>query len=92
MDLVYLALALFLLLNLGAGMWRVLRGPTAADRMLAAQLFGTTAVAVLLLLATADEAAALIDVALLFAVLAAVAAVAFVRRAWPDREGEHEPD
>ncbi len=33
-----LYLALFLLLNLGAGMWRVLRGPTAADRMLAAQL------------------------------------------------------
>jgi hypothetical protein len=28
-----------------------MRGPTAADRMLAAQLFGTTAVAVLLLLA-----------------------------------------
>jgi len=44
----YFALALFLLLNLVAGMWRVLRGPTAADRMLAAQLFGTTSVAVLL--------------------------------------------
>ncbi len=53
MQTLYLALALFLLLNLGAGMWRVLRGPTAADRMLAAQLFGTTAVAVLLLLAQA---------------------------------------
>jgi multisubunit Na+/H+ antiporter MnhB subunit len=51
MRALYLALALFLLLNLGAGMWRVLRGPTAADRMLAAQLFDSTAVAVLLLLA-----------------------------------------
>lgn len=46
-----LALAVFLMLNLGAGMWRVPHGPTAADRMLAAHLFGTTAVAVLLLLA-----------------------------------------
>jgi multicomponent Na+:H+ antiporter subunit F len=77
------------LLNLGAGMWRVLRGPTAADRMLAAQLFGTTAVAILLLLAEASDSAALRDVALVFALLAAVTAVAFVRRALTDREEEH---
>ena len=77
-------LAIFLLLNLGAGMWRVLRGPRAADRMLAAQLFGTTAVATLLLLAQAMENPALRDVALVFALLAAVTAVAFVRRVWPE--------
>lgn len=87
MQLLYLALALFLLLNLGAGMWRVLRGPTAADRMLAAQLFGTTAVAILLLLAEAADGAALRDVALVIALLAAVTAVAFVRRAWTEQEG-----
>ena len=89
MQMLILALALFLVLNLGAGMWRVLRGPTAADRMLAAQLFGTTAVAILLLLAEASGSAALRDVALVFALLAAVTAVAFVRRAWTDREEEH---
>jgi multicomponent Na+:H+ antiporter subunit F len=51
------------LLNLSAGMWRVLRGPTAADRMLAAQLFGTNnAVAILLLLAEVTDSAALRDV------------------------------
>lgn len=87
-----LGLAVFLLLNLCAGMWRVLRGPTAADRMLAAQLFGTTAVAVLLLMAEVYSAVALIDVALLFALLAAVTAVAFVRRAWPLQESQHESD
>ncbi len=76
MQDLYALLALFLLLNLGAGMWRVLRGPTVADRMLAAQLFGTTAVAILLLLAEAVSSAALRDVALVFALLAAVAAVA----------------
>ena len=86
MQILILALALFLALNLGAGMWRVLRGPTAADRMLAAQLFGTTAVAILLLLAEASGDAALRDVALVFALLAAVTAVAFVRRAWTDQE------
>jgi multicomponent Na+:H+ antiporter subunit F len=79
------ALALFLLLNLAAGMWRVLRGPSAADRMLAAQLFGTTAVAILVLLAEAGESAPLRDVALVFALLSAVTAVAFVRLAWRDR-------
>ncbi|MBP2280791.1 multicomponent Na+:H+ antiporter subunit F [Psychrobacter sp. PL19] len=86
----YLALALFLLLNLGAGMWRVLRGPTAADRMLAAQLFGTTAVAILLLLAEASSSAALRDVALVFALLATVTAVAFARRAWVFLENDND--
>ena len=89
MQTLFLTLALFLVLNLGAGKWRVLRGPTAADRMLAAQLFGTTKVAILLLLAEAPGSAGLRDVALVFALLAAVTAVAFVRRAWTDREEEH---
>ena len=92
MQTLYLALALFLLLNLGAGMWRVLRGPSVADRMLAAQLFGTTAVAVLLLLAQTTGNAALRDVALVFALLAAVTAVAFVQRAWPNQRGDHDAD
>ncbi len=85
MDAVYLAAALFLLLTLVAGLWRVLRGPTAADRMLAAQLFGTTAVACVLLLAQVYQRPSLRDVALVFALLAAVAAVAFVRRAWLEK-------
>lgn len=86
MQTLYLGLALFLLLNLGGGMWRVLRGPTAADRMLASQLFGTTAVAILLLLAQATHNSALRDVALVFALLAAITAVAFVQRTWPARD------
>ena len=92
MQTLYLVLALFLLLNLCAGMWRILRGPSIADRMLAGQLFGTTAVAILLLLAQATESPALRDVALVFALLAAVTAVAFVQRAWPDMEEDHDND
>ncbi len=92
MSTLYLALALFLLMNLGAGIWRVLRGPTTADCMLAAQLFGTTAVAILLVLAQIDANTALRDVALVFALLAAVTAVAFVQRAWPDQEADHGPE
>ena len=92
MQTLYLALALFLLLNLCAGMWRILRGPSIADRMLAGQLFGTTAVAILLLLAQATESPAMRDVALVFALLAAVTAVAFVQRAWPDLEEDNDSD
>ncbi len=83
------AVALFLLVLLVAGVARIARGPTQADRMMAAQLFGTTAVAILLLLGAAFDVSALIDVALVVALLAVVAAVAFVRRSWsgePDRD------
>lgn len=73
-------LALFLLVTLAGGLVRVALGPTAADRMLAAQLFGTTGVGILLLFAEASGVAALRDVALVLALLAALAAVAFVRR------------
>jgi multicomponent Na+:H+ antiporter subunit F len=78
-----LATALFLLLTVMAGLVRVARGPTPADRMLAAQLFGTTGVAILLVLAAALDARALRDVALVFALLAAVLAVTFVKLGWP---------
>jgi multicomponent Na+:H+ antiporter subunit F len=84
MQQLYPAIALLLLLTLIAGLWRVLRGPTAADRMLAAQLFGTTAVACLLLLTEALDQPSLRDVALLFALLAAISAVTFVRRTGPE--------
>jgi multicomponent Na+:H+ antiporter subunit F len=85
MSAFMVGVAAFLLLNLAAGLWRVVLGPTAADRMLAAQLFGTTAVAVLLLLAEGMARPALRDIALVFALLAAVAAVAFVQRVWSRR-------
>jgi multicomponent Na+:H+ antiporter subunit F len=80
MDVVLHVTALFLLLNVLAGLVRVARGPTSPDRMLAAQLFGTTGVAILLVLAEAVDAPPLRDVALVFALLAAVLAVAFVKR------------
>lgn len=81
-----LPLAVFLLANLLAALLRVARGPTAADRMLAALLFGTTGVAVLLLLAYAGASPALVDVALVFALLAAIAGAAFAQRAWKETE------
>ncbi len=68
----------FLLLNLLAGLWRIGLGPTAADRMLAVLLFGSTTVAVLLIMAEWLGDGALRTVALLFVVLATIVTLAFV--------------
>jgi multicomponent Na+:H+ antiporter subunit F len=81
MDTIFLALALFLLLNVVGGLIRILIGPTRGDRMLAAQLFGTTGVAVVLLLAEALDRPALRDVAFVLVLLAVINTVVFVRSA-----------
>ncbi|TVQ49169.1 MAG: pH regulation protein F [Gammaproteobacteria bacterium] len=72
------AVVVFLLLNLVAGLWRVYTGPSAADRMLSALLFGSTTVAILLLLAQWQDSPALRVAALLFVMLAAITSIAFV--------------
>lgn len=86
-------LILILLANLLVALARVLRGPTAADRMLIVLLFGTTGVTVLLLLAHASRVQGLVDVALVVALLAAITGAAFSERAWrPSARGESQHD
>lgn len=75
--------ALVLLATVGVGLVRVIRGPTHSDRMMAAQLMGTTGIAILLVLAPVVRIPALVDAALVFALLAAVAVAAFTRRRLP---------
>ncbi len=77
-----LFVAVFLLVNLIIALLRVARGPTDADRLLAALLFGTTGVAILLLLAFTEDTLVLIDIALVFALLAAITGAVFAQRAW----------
>jgi multicomponent Na+:H+ antiporter subunit F len=73
-----LAAAGFVLLTVALGLARILLGPSALDRMLAAQLLGTGGIAVLLLLAAATGVRATIDVALTLGLVAAFASAAFV--------------
>lgn len=84
-----LGLAIFLLLNLIAALWRAARGPSPADRMLTALLFGSTGVGILVLLAFAGGHPALVDVALTLALLAAISGIAFAQRAW-QKPGEED--
>ncbi|MEN8803910.1 MAG: monovalent cation/H+ antiporter complex subunit F [Thiogranum sp.] len=72
--------ALTLILSLFLDLLRVVSGPGAGDSMLAMQLIGTTGVGLLLLLSLMLDQTALIDVALILALLAAVAATAFTGR------------
>lgn len=88
------AVALLLLATLVLGLIRIWRGPTIADRMLAAQLFGTTGVGLLLVLAELQQIAALRDVALVLALLAVMAVLAFVARVWrqdPETSADEDP-
>lgn len=70
--------ALVILGSVAGGLWRVLRGPDPADKLMAAQLLCTGGIAALLLLGVASGDPALFDVALLLALLGAFATVAFV--------------
>ncbi len=79
-----LAAAAVVLATVALGLLRILRGPGDAERMMAAQLLGTGGVAVVLLLATATDMVAAVDVALTLALLAAFASIAFYKGA-PDR-------
>lgn len=80
MTLMLNMVAVFLLGNLIVALVRIWRGPHPADRMLASQLFGTTGVALLLVLAQAQGMPSLRDVALVLALLSVLAVVGFVTR------------
>ena len=87
--MIYIGVALFLLLTVVTGMIRIINGPTVADRMMAAQLFGTCGLAILLVLAKGMNMPELIDIALAFSLLATLATMTFVRRTWY-QEGEDD--
>ncbi|WP_409524793.1 monovalent cation/H+ antiporter complex subunit F [Nitrincola sp. MINF-07-Sa-05] len=96
MNNLYILCIILLLITLLVGLIRVWHGPRSADRILSAQLFGTTGVAILLLLAELQSLPAARDAALVLSLLAALASVAFVSRVWSNarhqpQEPEHEP-
>lgn len=79
MDSFLFLIASFILATVASGLIVILRRPAEVDRIMAAQLLGTGGVAILLILAVAMETWPMVDVALMLALFAAFATVAFVR-------------
>lgn len=80
MNEVLLASAVLVLAAVAAGLARVLRGPGNTERIMAAQLLGTGGIAALLLFGAAAGSGSAIDLALMLALLAAFATIAFVKK------------
>lgn len=60
-------------------LYRLVRGPSVADRVVAADMLSITATAGLVIMAMAQKSAFLLDVALVFGALAFVGVVAIAR-------------
>jgi multicomponent Na+:H+ antiporter subunit F len=86
----YLGIAVVLLLTIVLGLGHVFRQPGRADSLLAALLFGSTGVALVLVLGQGLGLARVLDIALVFALLAAVLGVAFVLRGWPENDSKED--
>ncbi len=91
MSALYLSMAVALLLNIILALGHVFRQPGRADSLLAVMLFGSTGVALVLVLGQGLGMARTLDIALVFALLAAVLGVAFVLRGWPDDDAKEDP-
>jgi multicomponent Na+:H+ antiporter subunit F len=91
MNALYFSVAVVLLGTIILGLAHVFRQPGRADSLLAALLFGTTGVALVLVLGKGLGMARALDIALVFALLAAVLGAAFVLRGWPGDEAQEDP-
>lgn len=93
MTTFYLSAAVVLLLTIILGLGHLFRQPGRAESLVAALLFGSTGVALVLVLGQGLGMERTLDIALVFALLAAVLGVAFVLRGWPrdDTQEDQEP-
>lgn len=87
MDSIFIIVIVFLLLNIALGLFRVWRGPTVSDRLLTTQLFGTTGMAILLVLAGYLKELTLLNVAITFNVLAILLVICLFK-VWKKNKGE----
>lgn len=89
MSGVYLFAALILLATVTAGLVRIFIGRARVERLLALQLFGTTAVAIVLLLAEGLKQPVLRDLALVLGLLASTISIAYIRYGDLNPETDH---
>jgi multicomponent Na+:H+ antiporter subunit F len=87
MDVFFIIVSVFLLINIALGLIRVWLGPTVADRLLTTQLFGTTGMAILLVQAGYLQQLTLLNVAITFNVLAILLVIGLVQ-VWKNKKGK----
>ncbi|HPC61294.1 MAG TPA: multiple resistance and pH regulation protein F [Verrucomicrobiota bacterium] len=92
MSGIYLGAAVVLLLTIILGLAQVFRQAGRADSLLAALLFGSTGVALVLVLGKGLGLDGALNIALVFALLAAVLGVAFVLRGWPEDDAREDAE
>ena len=78
METFFIIAAAALIITFLIGMVRVCIGPSAGDRLLSLQLIGTTSAALLLILSNGGEYIEMVDIALIFALLAPITSAAFL--------------
>jgi multicomponent Na+:H+ antiporter subunit F len=83
-----LSVATFLMVVVGLGLLRLLRGPSAADRLMAVQMLGTGGAAICALLGIATHSGAVLVVAMTLSLMAAFAVAAFGQPAQPPADTE----
>ncbi|TWX52177.1 monovalent cation/H+ antiporter complex subunit F [Colwellia hornerae] len=81
MIVFYMIVVTLLLLCLIVGLIRVLIGPDNANRMLAAQLFGTIGTTIVIVLSVLQNNEVITNVALVFTLLASITVIAFLKLA-----------
>lgn len=81
MNFFYIIVVAVLLLCLIVGLIRVLVGPDNANRMLAAQLFGTIGTTIVIVLSVLQNNEVITNVALVFTLLASITVIAFLKLA-----------
>ncbi len=81
MNYFYILVVTMLLLCLIIGLIRVLLGPDNANRMLAAQLFGTIGTTIVIVLSVLQNNEVITNVALVFTLLASITIIAFLKLA-----------
>jgi multicomponent Na+:H+ antiporter subunit F len=81
MTFFYTIVVILLLICLIVGLLRVLIGPDNANRMLAAQLFGTIGTTIVLVFSVLQNNEVITNVALVFTLLASITVIAFLKLA-----------
>lgn len=92
MNIFYIVVVVILLLCLIVGLIRVLVGPDNANRMLAAQLFGTIGITIVIVLSVLQNNEVITNIALVFTLLASITVIAFLKLAEQPMEQPNSKD